>query len=232
MKKFVMMLSMIVAVSHGALAQQGAAPDSTTRIAVPEGHRAKGRVFHTITGKDRQIYFESNAPLESIKGQSNQVIGYAVMSNDRPGQIVAAEWRLPVESMKTGIALRDEHMAGKDWLDAESFPNIVVRISAVRDLREVKRADAFTTHTATLVGDVTIHGVTKPVQIPGSTITTMRESDATRKVAPGDLVAIRSKFTVALADFGVSHPVIGEKVANEVAIDVSLYLASETGGAR
>lgn len=202
-----------------------ATPDRKTLV-VPESHRAKGSVYYAITNKDRQIYFESNAPLENIKGQSNDVIGYAVLSPSRPGTIVAGEWHLPVQSMKTGIELRDEHLAGKDWLDAPSHPNIVVQVREFKGVTETNRSAAFTTYTGVVLADLTLHGVTRAIEIPRSTVTLMPESDATRRVAKGDLMAIRSKFTVTLADHGVSHPVIGEKVANDVEIDVSLFLST------
>lgn len=62
--------------------------------------------------------------------------------------------------------------------------------------------------------------------MPNSSITLMPESEATRKVAKGNLMALRSRFTVTLADYGVSHPVIGKKVAKDVDIDVSLVLST------
>lgn len=195
-------------------------------LVVPDDQQDKGTVYYAITDKDRQIYFESNAPLEDIKGQSNGVIGYAVLATDRPGTIVAGEWHLPVESMKTGIELRDEHLAGADWLDAQSHPNIIVQVRELNDVTETKRSAAFTTYTGTLVADLTLHGVTQTIEIPESTITLMPESETTRKVAKGDLMAIRSTFTVTLADYEVSHPVIGEKVAKDVEIDVSLFLST------
>jgi len=195
-------------------------------LVIPAAEKAKGAAYYALTGRDRQVYFESNAPLENIKGQSNKVIGYAVMSTRTPGSVVAGEWHLPVSSMKTGIDLRDEHLASKDWLNAESNPDIIFKVRETRDVRIVKAADAFTSYAATLVGDLSLHGVTKTITIPGSTITVMNASETTKAVAKGDLVALRSKFTVSLADYGVSHPAIGMKVAGEVSLDVSLYLAT------
>lgn len=200
-------------------------PDGKTLV-VSQEDQAKGTVYYAITGRDRQIYFESNAPLEDIKGQSNAVIGYAVLGRNTPGTLVAGQWHLPVSSMRTGIALRDEHLAGKDWLDAKSHPNIIVQVREMRGVRETKKSQAFTTYTGTLVADVTMHGVTKTMPIENTTVTIMPASEATARVAKGDLLAVRAKFKVTLADFGVSHPVIGEKVAREVEIQVSLFLST------
>lgn len=201
------------------------APGGKTLV-VPDAHRSKGRVYYTITGRDRQIYVESDAPLEKIKGQSNAVIGYAVVSPNNPGEIVAGEWHLPVESIKTGIELRDHHMASEAWLDAAAYPDVIVQIRKTKDIKPLKKTAAFNSYSATLVGDLTLHGVTHTVSVPDSTIIVMKESPATQKVAKGDLLAIRSKFSVTLADYGVSHPVIGKKVAGTVDLNVSLFLSS------
>ncbi len=195
-------------------------------LVVPQAHSSKGTVYYAITDRDRQIYFESDAPLEDIKGQSNDVVGYAVVSSGNTGAIVAGEWHLPVDSMKTGIELRDEHLASSAWLDAASYPDVVVQVREIKSLKETKRTAAFSSSTMTLVVDLTLHGETKTISIPDSSVILMKASDATSKVAKGDLMAIRTKFTVTLADFGVTHPVIGEKVAKEVSLDVALYLST------
>lgn len=215
----------------GAIAQPSMPVASATQdgktLVVPQAQKSKGSVYYALTGRDRQIYFESNAPLEDIKGQSNKVIGYAVADPSSSAKLVAGEWHLPVDSMKTGIELRDEHLASSDWLDAASYPNIIVQVRDMKNVRQTKSSAAFTSFTGTLVADVTLHGVTKTLEIPATSVTMMNESEATRKVANGDLMAVRSSFSVKLAEYGISHPVIGDKVANEVEIDVSLYLSTQ-----
>jgi len=211
-----------------------AAPAASGKsLTVPAALASKGVVYHTITGKDRQVYIESNAPLENIKGQSNRVIGYAVAGGGgggggggSPANLAGGEWRLPVTTIKTGIDLRDEHLASSDWLDAAKFPEVIFTVSKVTDIKVAKESAAFQTYTATLHGSMSLHGVTKEIAVPGATVTFLKESDATRKTAKGDLMALRTKVTVALKDYGVSHPVIGEKVAKDVTIDISLFLST------
>ncbi len=221
----VLLLTAVAVAQPAPLPVAHKTPDGKTLV-VPADHKSKGRVYYTINGRDRQIYVESDAPLEKIKGQSNAVIGYAVVSPKHPGEIVAGEWHLPVRSINTGIELRNEHMASKAWLDADAFPDVIVQIRETKDIKPVKQTPAFTSYSATLVGDLTLHGVTHTVSVPNSTIIVMKESPATQKVAKGDLLAIKSKFSVKLADYGVSHPVIGTKVAGTVDLNVSLFLSS------
>lgn len=203
------------------------APSGKTLV-VPAGQAKRGTVYHAISGRERQVFFTSDAPLEQIKGQSSEVIGYAIAGKgSSEANLVGGEWHLPVESLRTGIPLRDEHLAGGDWLDASSFPDIVFQINDVRSAKLVRKTDAFRTYDVTLAGEFTIHGVTNEVTLPSTTLTFMNESKATRKVADGNLLAIRVEYTVTLSDYGITHPIIGEKVANEVVIDTSLYLSTE-----
>ena len=196
-------------------------------LVVPAEHASKGTVYYALPGRDRQVYFESDAPLEKIKGQSNQVLGYAVAGPDGdPARLAAGEWHLPVASMRTGIAMRDEHLAGKDWLNAAEFPNIVFQVTSVKNVKVLKISEASQTYTVTLVGDMTIHGVTQKMTIPNTTIAFIKGTDRTVKVAKGDLMAIRVKYDVTLKDFGVSHSVIGDKVAQTVQIDTVLYTST------
>lgn len=217
-----------------AASGNGAAPPFAQKaedgksLVVPQELRARGTAYHTISTDKPQVYFESNAPLEKIKGNSAAVVGYVILGGPSPASIRGGEWHLPVTSMKTGIALRDEHIANDSWLDAAKNPDIVFQLKEVADATLTKQSPDFATYEATLVGDMTIHGVTNPVRIPAARITLLSESERTRKIAPGELMAIRSKFSVSLPDYGVSNVAIeNEKVSNTIELDVSLFLSTQ-----
>lgn len=213
-----------VSLSGGLQTAQPARPSADgATLRVPSSEESLGTVYYALTDRDRQIFFESEAPVEDIRGQSNKVIGYAVVSDSSSDMLVAGQWHLPVESIRTGIKLRDEHLAGPDWFDAENHPNIIVRIRDMRALEQTKNTETFTGYTGTLVVDLTLHGVTKRRSIPGAEIIMMPESNATSGVARGDLMAVRAEFPVRLSDHEVGHSVIGEKVAEVVDVDVTLY---------
>lgn len=218
--------ALALVVVSGVQAQDGVSPSGKSLI-VPNDLSSRGDVYHALPGRDRQIFFKSEAPLENITGQSNQVIGYAVAGSDsNPAALRGGEWRLPVESMKTGIELRDEHLAGKDWLNAKENPHIIFQLDRVESPKLVKQTDAFRTFEGVLVGAMTIKGVSKPMRIPGATITFLNESDATRSIARGNLMAIRASYDITLSDFGVSHGVVGSRVAETVRVDTALYLST------
>lgn len=202
------------------------APSGQT-LQIPADLANQGTVYYALPGRDKQIYFESDAPLEDIKGQSNQVIGYAVApSGSDRADLLGGEWHLPVRSVRTGIELRDQHLASRDWFDAANHPDIVFQLAEVRDASLAKESSGFREYSATLVGDMTIHGVTHEMVIPGASITFLEASDRTSGVAKGDLMLIRANYSVTLADYEVSHPVIGDKVAETIDITTTLFLST------
>ena len=218
----------LAAASASAAPPFAAHSKSGKSLVIPKKQAELGTVYYSLTGKAAQIHFTSDAPLEDIKGQSNKVIGYVVAGPaDNPANLQAGEWHLPVKSLKTGIPLRDEHLAGSAWLDAEKNPNIVFQLKNVRDIKLLKQGNGFSTYSVTLVGDMTVHGVTREMSIPKSTVSFLKANKATAKVARGDLLAIRADYQISLKDFKVSHMAVEKgKVANTISISTSLYLAT------
>ncbi len=80
--------------------------------------------------------------------------GFTVVDAD--GNVVGGEWWVPVASLKTGIPLRDEHLHGGDWLDAENHPHIKVRLTEVGSWKEVSSTDSFAKYEAEFAGEVEI----------------------------------------------------------------------------
>lgn len=65
---------------------------------------------------------------------------------------------IDVTSIDTNVAKRDEHLRSADFFDAGRFPKIEFVSTGVSD---VDRA----TNSGTLTGNLTMHGVTKPVAL-------------------------------------------------------------------
>jgi polyisoprenoid-binding protein YceI len=196
-------------------------------LVVPDAHKGLGTVYHALPDRDVQVSFSSKAPVENIDGNSNGIIGYVVAGKDEdPAKLPAGEWHLPVSSLRTGIKLRDEHLRGENWIDAAKHPDIVFQLKEVTDIAEGKTEGDARSYTATLTGDMTIRGVTKPISITDATITFRKGSAATETAAKGDLLAIRAKYEVSLSDYGVQNKVIGQKVAEVIKIDTNLVMST------
>lgn len=190
---------------------------------VPEG----ATLYHTLAGRDAQVVFTTDAPLEKIVGKSNEVVGYAIAgTKDTPAKLAGAEWLLPIESLATGIPLRDEHIAAKEWLNADEFPNIRFVLSSVEDVKEVKKGDGFSTWSVTLIGQMSMRGVTKEIRVPDAKISFFDESEKTKNIAPGSLLFIKCDYTVTLSDFGIKHADVPKKVSDVVKLSQMLRLST------
>ena len=213
----------VLALSILAAAAPGAErTEAGSSLVVPSEHAEAGTVYHVLPGKDAQVTFTSDAPLEHIKGVSNKVVGYVVAGEG--GKVLAGEFLLPIASLDTGIPLRDEHMQGERWLNAGSFPDISFSVKETTGVAVAKRGEGYTTYSVTLVGDMSIKGETREMKVPAR-LTFMEESDRTKSRAKGDLLALRCEYEVTLADFGVDGGG-GMKVAEVVKLDQALFFST------
>lgn len=228
--RWILSIAALAIGAGAALAETAPRTEKGQTLVVPEAQAAAGKVYFVLPGKDGQITFTSDAPFEHIKGTSNRVIGYAIAPTDasQAGALISGEFVLPVASMQTGIPMRDEHLQSEAWLHAEAHPDITFTLKEVKDADIAKQESGFTTWAVTLVGDMTIHGVTRPMSVPAR-ITSMPESEKTRARAKGDLLAIRCEYAVKLSDFGVavgSPAMDSGKVSDEIQLDTFLLLST------
>ncbi len=177
------------------------------------------------------VTFKSEAPLEDIIGTTNQVTGYVNFNPDKPLENGFAEFTVPVNSLSTGIPLRDEHMRSAGWLNAEANPDIKLILNKVSKAELVKQTDSSKTFDLTVSGELTLHGITRPIKMEAR-ISYLEESERTRTRLPGNLLAIRAGFPVKLADFNITGPegmaVIGVKVSEILEIEVNLFASTIT----
>ena len=123
----------------------------TTGFAAPLAVKAKGT-----------IKFLSDAPLEKIVGNAPSTGTFTIDTSDLAA--MRGEASVQVASMKTGNDIRDEHLRGDDWLEANKYPTIKFVIkSAAADGDLVTKGDV-TGGNVVLTGDLSIHGVTKEIK--------------------------------------------------------------------
>jgi polyisoprenoid-binding protein YceI len=180
-------------------------------LAVPVVAYAQARVFHVRQGGGSRIAFVSDAPLETINGVSSSLTGTI---NVDPSNLSTASGRLevPVNSLRTGVALRDEHLHGPNWLDAGRFPTAVFEITSVEGASSLTPNEEA---RVTVVGRFTLHGQTRTVRA------------RTRvKLVTGDgpdHLRARARFSINLPDFGVSVPaLVRAKVSDTITVNINL----------
>ena len=161
--------------------------------------------------------FKLDAPLEAINGSASGITGTVTFDPAAPaatkGRIVvsAASLHVPNPMMK-------EHMHGDQWLDVAKHPEIRFEVAS---LANVKTTGDTTTADAT--GSLSLKGVTKTITAPVK-LTYLKDKLGARSNGQmqGDLLVIRSTFTIKRTDFGINAKAPQEKVADEIELTLSI----------
>ncbi len=93
--------------------------------------------------------------ISTVKGHFNTFTGTGETNED--GTIKSAELSIDAASINTNVEARDNHLKSADFFDVEKFPKITFKSTKI----DQKGADI------SITGDLTIHGVTKPVTLKG-----------------------------------------------------------------
>lgn len=163
------------------------------------------------------VSFQLDAPLESISGNAKGVSGVVSFDPENPkaisGTIVVETGSLTATNDKL-----QEHMLGDGWLDAATYPQITF---AAKSISKVEPSDdGFSAH---LTGDFTLKGVTKEITVPVSfTYLPDMLSVRTNGAAEGDLLVIRSTFTINRSEYGIKPGQNTNKVAEEIELRLAI----------
>jgi polyisoprenoid-binding protein YceI len=103
-----------------------------------------------------------------------------------------------------------DHMIGEEWMHVSKFPTIEFVAEKM-----IKVKTSGTTTTATIAGKLTVKGVTKKVNVPVR-LTYLKGLLIKRNRVPGDLLVLRSDFTIKRSDYGINAGNKEEKVSDKI----------------
>ncbi len=164
--------------------------------------------------------FKLDAPLESINGSASGIYGTIAFDPANPG---ATQGKITVatSSLIVPNPLQRQHMLGKEWLDATKFPTIIFESKEFKNVQT-----AGDTTTADVTGTFTLKGVSKELTMPVK-LTYLRDKLADRVPSQkGDLLVIRSRFTIKRSDFNINPGQFEDKVSDAIEITLSIAGAS------
>jgi hypothetical protein len=154
-------------------------------------------VFITRHG---QISFFSKTPLENIDAVNNEVSSALNLQSGEVGFAVL------IRSFHFERALMEEHF-NENYMESDNIPKASFKGKINNPASVTVAKDG--TYNVTAEGDLTIHGVTKKVSIPG-TIT----------VKSGQLELV-SKFKIAPKDYNIKIPsLVADKIADAMNVSV------------
>ena len=161
---------------------------------------AQDRYF-TKTGK---IDFFSKAPMEDIEAKNKTV---TAVLDTKTG---AMQFEVQMKGFEFEKKLMQEHF-NENYVESGKFPKATFKGAVANNSAVNYTKDG--TYTVNVKGKMTIHGVTKDVEAPG-----------TIKVSVGKIDAV-STFNIQLSDYNISIPsVVKDKVSNTIKITVDTKL--------
>lgn len=165
--------------------------------------------------------FKLDAPLETITGTANGVTGTLTYDPEKPegtrGSIVVDAKTLHVENR-----MMKEHLHSGTWLDTATHKEIRFTLGSVKNVK--KDGD---TVTADVTGKFLLHGVEKEITVPAKvTLLPGRLAARTNGAAEGDLLVVRTNFTIRRSDYGINPGAPQDKVADEIQIGLAIAGAS------
>ena len=164
--------------------------------------------------------FKLDAPLEAINGSANGVSGTVTFDPANPGA-TTGKIVVTTASLHVPNPMMNEHLHSAQWLDAAKNPEVVFE---AKELKNVKTTGDST--SAEVTGTLTIKGVSKELTAPIK-ITYLKGKLGQRVPnLQGDLLVIRSNFTIKRSDFGINPGAPQDKVSDKIALTLSIAGAS------
>jgi polyisoprenoid-binding protein YceI len=153
--------------------------------------------------------------ITTVKGRFTDVRGTVVLDDER-AEASSAEVSIGVASIDTREPQRDAHLRSADFFDAEVHPTITFRSTGVQGHFD---------DGLTLVGDLTIHGVSRPV-----TLDVTREGRA-KDLWGGQRAGFTATTRIKRSEFGLTWNQLletgGLAVSDEVKITLDVQLIAQ-----
>jgi len=162
------------------------------------------------------IQFHLDAPLESISGITKGITGRVSFDPANPAA-TTGELIVDVTTLETANDLMTSHMLGEMWLDAKAHPTITFKLIELRNVEtegNITNADA--------VGEMTIKGVTRQITAPVTFTFLQGKLSVRNRDREGDLLVLRTRFTIERDDFNINAGQNEDKVSNIIEVSTSL----------
>jgi polyisoprenoid-binding protein YceI len=141
----------------------------------------QAQVYKTENGK---VAFVSKAPLNEFTGTSENLQGLIDLNQN------LLDFFIDLNTLDTGIGLRDKHMRD-NYLETKKFPygEFTGKMKTPMEMAVGK------TYEVTAIGDFKIHGIAKPIEVPGKI-----------KVISETQLELTADFKIKLGDHKISVP--------------------------
>ena len=162
------------------------------------------------------VAFKLVAPRETIQGSANDISGTITFDPQNPGA-TKGKILVAAKSLMVPNGLMRQHLHSNKWLDVEKFPEIAFE---VKELKNVKAEGDKT--SAEVIGTFTLKGVSKEMTVPVA-LTYLKDKLSQRVPGKqGDLLVVRTSFTIQRSDFNVNAHQNEDKVSDKIELTLGI----------
>ena len=148
--------------------------------------------------------------ISSVEGRFNTFSGNLVLTNDPSKSSVTAT--IDPSTLDTGMTKRDEHLKSPDFFDVAKYPTITF----------VSKKVSFKKNEIKIVGDFTLHGVTKEVTLNGKYLGSVKDMMGI------DRIAAEAKTKLNRRQYGLiwnkaieAGPIVGDDIEITLKIEAT-----------
>jgi polyisoprenoid-binding protein YceI len=156
------------------------------------------------------IGFSVHQFLGTTHGKFTKFDGKIDLDREHPENSSVAA-RIVVRSIDTGIVKRDDHLRSPEFFGIEKYPDIMFKSRSVKQTAPQE---------GDILGDLTMHGVTKPIALHVKLLTSPSDSKRTRWSVTTDPLK-RHDFNLMFAQAAESMSGVGQTVAVNVEIEAT-----------
>jgi polyisoprenoid-binding protein YceI len=160
---------------------------------------AMSQVWFTKTAA---VSFFSHTEVEDIEAANNEAVSFIdATKGEFRFQVLIKGFKFPKQAMQ-------DHFNQPNYMDSDKYPKAEFKGALVDAAAVNWKKDG--TYKVEVAGDMTMHGATKNVKVPG-TIT-----------IKGGVPAVNAKFNVRRSDFGIKVPSFSAaKISEEIEVTVN-----------
>jgi len=118
-----------------------------------------------------------------------------------------------VSSISTGNEMRDGHLKAADFFDAAKFPKFSFKSNSFKKLKD---------KTYIVLGDFTLHGITKPVTLNAELVGTV-----THPMTKKEMIGFKVTGKIKRSDFGVGAGFPAPMLSDEVKLIADLEFSKD-----
>jgi polyisoprenoid-binding protein YceI len=171
------------------------------------GTRVSAKESYKFDPSGSTIGFSVHQFLGTTHGKFTSFSGRIEVDREHP-ENSSVTTQIEVRSIDTQIKKRDDHLRSAEFFNVEKFPRIAFKS------RSVKRTSA---QSGDILGDLTMHGVTKPVTLHVKLLTPINETGQARWSVTTDPIT-RRDFNLMFAPGAESVSGISQTVAINIEI--------------